>query len=42
MVAGKRGRPKEEKYFIRTGPSTTKLSPSDTHKHISNNFEVSS
>jgi len=29
---------KEEEYFIRTGPSTTKLSPSDAHKHISNNF----
>ena len=29
---------KEEEYFIRTGPSTTKLSTNEAHKHISNNF----
>jgi hypothetical protein len=30
---------KDEAYFVRTGPGTTKLSTSEAHKHITENFE---
>jgi hypothetical protein len=30
---------REEAYFVRTGPGTTKLSTSEAHKHITENFE---
>jgi hypothetical protein len=33
-------RKKEEEYFIRTGPGTTKLSTSEAHKYIIEKFEI--